>query len=199
MAAQEAPGEHQRVCADLAEAHQRAAKPLEARSANFMLFDAAERGCDALIRTLLAEGATTEARNAVGNSALEIAAARGRSATVALLIEAGADVDRQNLNGVTALLAAATSRRGRAARVLLDAGADPNLADGKGVTPLIAAAFNGDGRMFTTLLEAGADPAAGRRLGQARDRLCRVARVRRARGGSCLPRGWTRRRHMATN
>ena len=118
VAAQEAPGEHQRACADLAEAHRRAAKPLEARAANFMLFDAAERGCDALIGTLLAEGASTEARNAGGNSALEIAAAMGQSATVALLIEAGADVDRQNLSGATPLLAAVTSRRGRAARTL---------------------------------------------------------------------------------
>ena len=68
-----------------------AAKPLEARTANFMLFGAAERGCDALIRTLLSEGASTEARNAGGNSALEIAAAMGQSATVALLIEADAE------------------------------------------------------------------------------------------------------------
>ena len=77
-AAQEVPGAHQRACADLTEAHRRAAKPLEARTANFMLFGAAERGCDALIRTLLAEGASTEARNAGGNSALEIAAAMGQ-------------------------------------------------------------------------------------------------------------------------
>ena len=42
-----------------------------------MLFDAAERGCDDLSRTLLGEGASTAARNAGGNTALEIAARDG--------------------------------------------------------------------------------------------------------------------------
>ena len=156
--AQGAPGEHERSCNQIAQRHLTARQPLQQREINFFLFDAAGRGCDALVRGFLDAGASVVARDRSGNTALSIAAKLGRTATVELLVAAGSEIDRPNLAGSSPLLHAVTDGRRRTAKALLALGADPNLGNTKGVTPLITAAYNGEARMLDLLLEAGATP-----------------------------------------
>lgn len=146
------------ICAEITQERARAQEPLSARNLNFFLFDAAAAGCDSLVLRFLDEGASIQARDRFGNSALSIAARMGKRSTVETLLELGSDVEHRNLLGSSVLLRAVTANRRRTVAILLEAGADPNVANNRGVTPLIAAAFNGEGRMLDMLLQAGADP-----------------------------------------
>ena len=130
---------------------------MNSETLNFLLFDAADAGCEDLVEQFLADGAPIEARNRIGNTALIIAARSGRLNVVTLLLSRGAAVNYANLNGVTALLAAATKGRDDVVRALLGANADVTIADGHGVTPLIAAGFAGDAAVAELLIRAGAN------------------------------------------
>lgn len=140
---------------------------LNSRTVNFLLFDAAERGCIDLMKRFLDLGASIKARNKGGNIALQIAARSGERKAVQLLLERGSDVHHRNLAGSTALIQAAIADRRRVAKLLLRAGADPDAQNSRGITPLAAAAFNGSDRMVAALLEAGADPGIADRTGKA--------------------------------
>ena len=131
---------------------------LEARDLDFFLFEAADKGCDALARRFLDLGASPKARDRVGNTALLLAANAGKKGIVQMLMDEGARHDHRNVAGATALLLAATANRGGVVTLLVGAGADPNLGNKRGVTPLMAAAFNGNGAICAVLLKAGADP-----------------------------------------
>lgn len=122
------------------------------------LFDAVERGCLELAERFTARGASVEARDRFGNTALLLAAHMGETEVVKWLLEIGSDIEHQNLAGSTALLRAVAMNRRRTAKALLDAGADANRTNKKGVAPLAAAAFNGNERAVKMLLEAGAAP-----------------------------------------
>src|SRR3990172_2323588 len=130
---------------------------LNARTLSFLLFDAAENGCAALVDRLLTEGASIKARNRIGNTALILSSRMGHVEVADLLLKRGAVIDQANLNGVTPLLAAATRGREQAVKFLLAAGADQTLADNRGVTPLIAAAFEGHESIARILIDSGAD------------------------------------------
>lgn len=130
------------------------------RELDFFLFDAASLGCVALAEQLLDKGASVQARNRGGNTALLVAAESGQDEALELLEARGADLEQRNLDGASALLLAAMSNERGIVTYLLDAGLDPNAANKHGLVPLIAAAFNGNGRMLDALLAAGADPAA---------------------------------------
>lgn len=160
------PGGHARICQEIAQRHMVAPKPLPARKLNFLLFDAAGRGCDDLVRAFLDAGASVAARDRFGNTALTIAARMGETETVLLLLDAGAVMDHRNLAGATPLMRAVGDGRRRTAKALVEAGANVNLSDNKGLTPLIIAAFNGDAHMVELLLEAGADPGAADATGK---------------------------------
>lgn len=140
---------------------------LNARTLNFLLFDAAEHGCIDLMRHFLDLGASIEARNRGGNTALQIAARAGERKAVKVLLERGSDVHHRNLAGSTALIQAAMADRRSVAKVLLRAGADQNARNTRGITPMTAAAFNGSNRMVAMLLLAGADPGIADRTGKA--------------------------------
>ncbi len=105
------------------------ARGAEFRQLNLRLFDAAEKGDTAMIADLLAEGASVEARDRFGNTALLRAARTGRTRTIKVLLEAGSGIDRQNLIGSTALLRAATTGKNRTVKALAAAGAEVNLAN----------------------------------------------------------------------
>jgi ankyrin repeat protein len=154
------PGPHAAICAEIAQRRAMAREPLSAREINFLLFDAAERGCDAEATAFLDAGASVAARDRSGDTALSIAAQMGHESTMALLLARGADVDHRNLAGATPLLQAVELNRRRETLALLEAGADPNLATTGGVTPLLMAVFNGNARLVKALLAAGADPRA---------------------------------------
>src|SRR5258708_1735897 len=76
---------------------------------NATLFQAADKGCEPLVRALLAAGAAVEARDRLGAIPLAYAARSGHLALVDLLLEKGRPIDSRHLPGSTARLAAAHS------------------------------------------------------------------------------------------
>ena len=106
---------------------------------NAVLFQAADRGCEPLARTLLAGGAAVEARDRLGTMPLSYAARSGHLALVELLLENGAPINARNLAGSTALYLAAENDRLAVVQRLLAKGADPKLSGRGAVTPIAAA------------------------------------------------------------
>lgn len=131
---------------------------LQDRGLDFFLFAAAAKGCEMLVRRFLDLGASPEARDRIGNTALLLAARAGKRKIVQTLIDEGARLEHKNLAGDTALLLAAIGNRRGVVRLLIEAGADPKIGNKRRVTPLMAAAFNGNGSIGAILLKAGADP-----------------------------------------
>ena len=125
---------------------------------NLLLFSAADKGCEPLVRRLLAEGAAVEARDRQGAMPLAHAAESGRPAVVDLLLEHGAPINARDIAGSTALYHAAEADRMAVVRRLLEKGADPNLPGRSGVTPLAAAAFKGNQEIVELLLASGSEP-----------------------------------------
>ncbi len=124
------------------------------------LADAAQRGDNAAVRSLLAQEADVDAAQGDGARALHWATYRNDAETVAALIGAGADVHAPNHYGETPLSLAA--RNGNAAIIaqLLAAGVDPNdprQAINAGETPLMLAARAGQVDAVQVLADAGAD------------------------------------------
>ena len=122
--------------------------------------DAARNGDEAVLRTLVEQGADVNATAGDGSTALLWASHRDLPKSVNLLIRAGADVNRANDLGATPLWAAGENGSVAVVERLLEAGADPNLALRHGETPLMAATRSGSARAAELLLEHGADPNA---------------------------------------
>jgi len=122
------------------------------------LFPAADGGCVPLARRLLDAGASLEARDRLGTTALTRAARAGHVALIELFLAQGAAIDARNLVGATALYVAAENERQASVALLLARGADPNLPGRSGVTPIAAAAFKGNDRIVEALLARRADP-----------------------------------------
>lgn len=120
--------------------------------------DAAKNGDEAVLRTLVEQGADVNATAGDGSTALLWASHRDLPKSVDLLIRAGADVNRANDLGATPLWAASENGSMAVVERLLEAGADPNLALRHGETPLMAAARAGSFRVAELLLEHGGDP-----------------------------------------
>jgi ankyrin repeat protein len=153
-------------CATLASKMQQQ-KPDTQLQRNIALISAAADGCTGLVDSLLAGGASVEAANRFGTTALGQAARAGHVAVVDLLLDRGAAIDAHNVAGSTPLYIAAESNRGDVAQRLLERGADANLAGRGGVTPLAAAAYNGNSEIVGLLLAHHADPDARDRTGKA--------------------------------
>ena len=153
-------GASQLACDDIAQRYVVNQNQLNARTLNFLLFDAAEQGCPDLVDQFLGLGASVVARDRAGNTALLRAARMGETKVVERLIEAGSDIAQRNLAGSTALLRAVTMNRRKTTKLLLVARADPNAPNNRGITPLTAASFNGNDRLVAMLLDAGVEPGA---------------------------------------
>jgi uncharacterized protein len=121
------------------------------------LFPAADGGCVPLARRLIDAGASLEARDRLGTTALTRAARAGHVALIELFLAQGASIDARNLVGATALYAATENERQASVAFLLARGADPNLPGRSGVTPLAAAAFKGNDRIVEALLARRAE------------------------------------------
>lgn len=81
---------------------------------------------------VISKGANVNARNAKGETPLEIAAELGFVEGVDLLINAGARVDETNNTGSTPLIDAVSRRDLQVVRSLLKAGANPDRPDNSG-------------------------------------------------------------------
>jgi ankyrin repeat protein len=128
------------------------------------LYIAAKEGHLAVVRLLLAKGASIDAAAEDGCTPLWIAAFYGRAAVVALLLEQGAAVEGKHQDGVTPLAVASQQGHIEVARQLLHKGAVVDAKDKDGITPLARAAQNRDGllaahlEVMRLLIAKGADP-----------------------------------------
>lgn len=129
-------------------------------SANVRLVAAARAGDKAGMVRALEDGATANARNRLGESALLIALKNERPDLAAQMIAAGTDVNLAAVNGVTPLMAAAHGGYTQIVRELLAKGADINAADRLRKTAMTYAAGQGRTDVVVLLLHAGIDPNA---------------------------------------
>jgi uncharacterized protein len=130
---------------------------------NNLLFEAARKGCVNALDSLLKAGASPQARDRMGNSALAIAARMGRLPLVKALLDADGGVksdqiDRANVEGSTPLIQAALANRVEIVKLLVEAGAKTDKANAQGETALSAAAFNANSELAELLLKRGAAP-----------------------------------------
>jgi ankyrin repeat protein len=121
--------------------------------------DAAMRGDQAAVRTLLQGGADPNAAQGDGMTALHWAGERGDVALTQLLLYSGARVDPvTRIGDLTPLHLASKGGHAPVVQALLEAGADANAATGTGgATALHFAAAAGSAPAVTALLDRGAD------------------------------------------
>lgn len=131
---------------------------------DYSVLVAAEWGHAAAVKFLLDKGASVEARNANGFTALHTASAKGRLAVVEVLLKRGAKAAVEcGPKRHTPLHDAAFDGHLAVARALLGAGAAIDARTSEGATPLHGAAQNGHADMVEFLLVKGAkvDPTFG--------------------------------------
>jgi ankyrin repeat protein len=122
-----------------------------------LLMHAAAVGSPEMVNLLLDSGADVNAKNALGNTALNLAADQPEK--VGLLMAKGADVNAATKLGRTPLLIAAhCDGCSSAVKLLLDKGADAKVKDGRSRTPVLEAALANDLDSVKILLAAGAEP-----------------------------------------
>ena len=92
------------------------------RDLDFQLFDAAREGNAGRVAALLQAGAAVNARNRLGNTAINLAAQGGHAETVRLLLARGADPNKPNLRNITPLMGAAFLGAAEVASQLLEGG-----------------------------------------------------------------------------
>lgn len=96
------------------------------------LMKASHMGDIAVVRMLIAAGASLNARNADGNNALWLACVGKHLEVIEVLVDAGIDMNNRNDNGATPLMYAASSGKADVIEILLAKGADtaPETLDG---------------------------------------------------------------------
>ena len=120
------------------------------------LVEAAKNGDRDALRALLQKGASVNAAEADGTTALHWASDRDDVESAGLLIRAGARVNAANDLGVTPLWTASLNGSEAMVRQLLKAGANPNAALLAGETPVMVAARSGSSRVVELLIAKGA-------------------------------------------
>jgi ankyrin repeat protein len=121
------------------------------------LLDAARSGDRDTLRALLQKGASANAVEADGTTALHWASYRDDVEGAGLLIRAGAKVNAANDLGATPLWIASQNGSEAMVRQLLAAKADPNIALLAGETPLMVASRAGKPLVVAQLLAKGAN------------------------------------------
>mmetsp|Transcript_52452 Transcript_52452/g.135361 ORF Transcript_52452/g.135361 Transcript_52452/m.135361 type:complete len:704 (-) Transcript_52452:99-2210(-) len=115
----------------------------------------ARKGSDAIVRELLAHGASHEVRTDDGSTMLHHAVSGGSAQCTQMILEAGVPVDEPNEDGVTPLILAAHYGHAEVAEVLCTAGAEINrCVDGWGT-----ALDSAKGGVFQVLEKRGAQPS----------------------------------------
>ena len=129
-------------------------------SPNARLLAAARTAEGAGVAKALADGASPDARNRVGETALIIALKNDQPALAGIMIDAGTDVNLAAVNGVTPLMAAAHAGQTEIVRMLLAKGADIAPLDRLQKNAMVYAAGQGSTEVVVLLLRAGVDPNA---------------------------------------
>ena len=111
----------------------------------------------AWIRRFYKRGASVNAKDNDGWTALHWAALGGHEAVVKLLLEKGAELESKNKNGWTPLLRAARDGHEAVVKLLLEKGAELESKDTDGRTALHWAALGGHEAVVKLLLEKGAE------------------------------------------
>lgn len=104
---------------------------------------------------LIGKGANVNARNARGQTPLQIASDLGYVEGVETLLKYGARVDEQNATGETPLVSAVHRRDGTLVRLLLKNGANADRADNSGRSARDYAALMGAGAGMVAEIERG--------------------------------------------
>ncbi|EXA30996.1 hypothetical protein FOVG_17681 [Fusarium oxysporum f. sp. pisi HDV247] len=136
-----------------------------------LLWWAAERGDEAIMRLLLDQGADTEAADKDGRTPLLTAAAWGHEATVRLLLDRVAYTEAADKDGRTPLWWAALKGHEAVVQLLLNWHASIRAADKNGRTPLSTAALKGHKAIVQLLLNQGASSEAADKNGRTPLRL----------------------------
>jgi ankyrin repeat protein len=130
------------------------------------LVDAARNADREALRSLLQHGASVNAADADGTTALHWASYRDDVETANLLIRAGAKVNAANDLGATPLWTASLNGSAAMVQRLLEAGANPNAALLAGETPVMVAARSGSPIVVEQLITKGANVNAHGARGQ---------------------------------
>ena len=129
------------------------------------LIAAAERGDVAAVQRLLGQGASVDARDGSGRTALIAAAYANHLDVAEALIKAGADVNAQDHTRQSAYLIATSEGYLDLLRLTLQAGADVRSTDSYNGTGLIRAADRGHVEIIKALLQTDMDRNHVNRLG----------------------------------
>jgi ankyrin repeat protein len=129
-------------------------------SVNARLLAYARNGDQTGIDRALADGASPNARNRLGETVLLIALKTDRPALARQMIDAGTDVNQAAVNGVTPLMAAAHAGQTEIVRLLLAKDANVKAEDQLKKTAMIYAAGQGQTDVVLLLLKSGVDPNA---------------------------------------
>jgi ankyrin repeat protein len=130
---------------------------LSASAANSPAADAAMKGDNPTLRSLLDQKADVNAAQSDGATAIQWAAYRDDLQMADLLIRAGASVKLANREGATPLYLASIHGNSVMIDKLLSAGADPNERGPEGETPLMLASRAGNLDSIKVLLDHKAD------------------------------------------
>jgi ankyrin repeat protein len=129
-------------------------------SVNVRLLTAARNADYDGVAKALVEGASPDARNRVGETALIIALKNDQPKLAMQMIGAGTDVNLAAVNGVTPLMAAAHAGQTDIARLLMAKGANVAPLDRLQKSAMVYAAGQGSTGVVVLLLRAGVDPNA---------------------------------------
>lgn len=126
--------------------------PLTASNGKSALMVASKKGDLALVKSLIAAGASIEQRTLTNGSALMFAVLGNRRSVAEWLFEKGADIHVVGSNGWTALTLAAAKGHVELLQWLIENGADTEVRDVYRYTPLMRAVDNGQLTVATLLL-----------------------------------------------
>jgi ankyrin repeat protein len=121
------------------------------------LIDAADKGFDDIVKTLIVKAASLEAVDENGYTALARCAMNGHLTTLKILINAGANVNVQP-EGRSVLMHVVEKNNMLLSQLLIAAGADLNFSDSDGDTALKIARRNGFFDLDLMLVQADARP-----------------------------------------
>ncbi len=153
---------------------------------DFRLFAAVAEGANHVeVERLLREGASAEASDGAGETALSMAARFDNPSAAIALLAAGASPNRRNVNGMSLLALASLCGQEQVVIALLAKGAVVN-EEGAPVPPLMAAAVTGRERIVRELLARGADIGLRNTTGVTAVAANAAAFVRRTMGPSAV-------------